>query len=556
MGVSVGTVILGLTVAALLQHLGGAVVLDLEAPPSTSGLVVDSEWVKSIDEPSTARWIERVASPEFEGRDAPSAGLHAAQDWVSGQLVSFGFTGLPDADAAWAEWGESERTTVGDPSRSMRRPFRSMAAYFGREPFEFPADTGCTLEIAGGPQRDGVAVELACPEDVVPLRGSSLAEPRYRGTAAAELQFAGYGIDNDKESYDDFQALKAAGHSVRGRIAVVLQGEPDRAAGRGGLFAGEEVTAEAAIWNKVDALAREGAVGAVILVEGVPRFRATRAQWIPPVADRPRGGIPTLVAGDAAATALLGRDVGALRSALRDQALADVIAGLPARGTVSISAETERRGAELHNVVGWMPGTDPEAGYVLLGAHLDHVGVGPRGRIALGADDNGSGVAAVLGAARALAGRSRSRGLAVAFFTGEEDGLVGAWALSGSLEKSLGLPAAVVNLDMIGVGPSDGTVALGLGEHPELAGPLGRAWASGATGLERIRDVRDPSFYTRSDHFAFHERGVPSLFLFEDWPHASRTYHTWMDTPATVSALKVMRTSRLAALVVQELAGG
>ena len=63
-----------------------------------------------------------------------------------------------------------------------------------------------------------------------------------------------------------------------------------------------------------------------------------------------------------------------------------------------MAAGTRRVEAQLRNVVAWLPGTDParRGECVVVGAHLDHVGVGPRGRIGFGADDNASGVAALL----------------------------------------------------------------------------------------------------------------------------------------------------------------
>jgi len=53
-----------------------------------------------------------------------------------------------------------------------------------------------------------------------------------------------------------------------------------------------------------------------------------------------------------------------------------------------------------------------------------------------------------------------------------------------------------------------------------------------------MRRVEDASFFGRSDHYAFFAVGVPSIFVFESWPHdATGVYHTWLDTAETVDAL-------------------
>lgn len=88
--------------------------------------------------------------------------------------------------------------------------------------------------------------------------------------------------------------------------------------------------------------------------------------------------------------------------------------------------------ASSANVIGMLPGSDPAVAdeYVLMTAHLDHVGTAPDGkgdRIHNGALDNASGVAAMLEVARALSaqGMAPRRPVLFAAITAEEDGLIG-----------------------------------------------------------------------------------------------------------------------------------
>ena len=87
------------------------------------------------------------------------------------------------------------------------------------------------------------------------------------------------------------------------------------------------------------------------------------------------------------------------------------------------------RKLSMRNVLGMIPGKNTEE-YVIVGAHFDHLGVDPAlegDRIYNGADDNASGVSAVLQIARAFvaSGQQPERSVIFAFWDGEEKGLLG-----------------------------------------------------------------------------------------------------------------------------------
>jgi hypothetical protein len=172
----------------------------------------------------------------------------------------------------------------------------------------------------------------------------------------------------------------------------------------------------------------------------------------------------------------------------------------------------ERRRPSV-NVVGVIEGSDPvlKNEVVLVDAHFDHIGVGLAvngDSIYNGADDDASGVTAVLEIARQLAeGPPPRRTILFAATTGEEVGLFGTrWFID---HPPVPLSQFVANLEIEMIGRPD-----------SLAGGPGRAWLTGyerssmgealtQAGLPIVPDKRpDEHFFERSDNIAFARRGI------------------------------------------------
>jgi hypothetical protein len=176
------------------------------------------------------------------------------------------------------------------------------------------------------------------------------------------------------------------------------------------------------------------------------------------------------------------------------------------------------------NVIGLLPGSDPAVAheYVLVMGHLDHIGIrtSPTGPDAANADkinngamDNAAGIATLLEAARAMAKaptRPR-RPVLFAAVTGEEKGLLGADYLS-RFPVVDGQIVGVVNLDMP-ILTYDFTDVIAFGAEHSTLGPL----VATATARDAVKLSPDPvpeeGLFTRSDHYRFVQRGIPSVFL-------------------------------------------
>ncbi len=171
------------------------------------------------------------------------------------------------------------------------------------------------------------------------------------------------------------------------------------------------------------------------------------------------------------------------------------------RMTVSI---TERE-VEARNVLGLLPGTDPQfkGEVVIVSAHYDHMGIDPDGTIYNGANDNASGVAVVLEIARLwqAQGFQPKRSVLFVAWDAEEKRVVGATHYVENPIFPLDLTAAVNNLDMAGIG--DQLVIFG----PE---PIASQFAASAEALG-FTPILDPATASGgSDEIPFIEAGIPA----------------------------------------------
>ena len=128
----------------------------------------------------------------------------------------------------------------------------------------------------------------------------------------------------------------------------------------------------------------------------------------------------------------------------------------PLSTTVHMAVSFQSREIEARNVLGLLPGTDPQRKdeIVVVGAHYDHVGRDPDGTIYNGANDNASGVAVMLEIARLwqAQGFRPARSVLFAAWDVEEQGLVGSRYYVDNPIYSLDRTVAMLNLEMAGVG--------------------------------------------------------------------------------------------------------
>lgn len=173
------------------------------------------------------------------------------------------------------------------------------------------------------------------------------------------------------------------------------------------------------------------------------------------------------------------------------------------------------------NIVGMIPGTRISDRYIVVTAHYDHVGV-RDGQVYNGADDNASGVAAMLALAEALKAQAPEHSVLLVALDGEERGLIGAREFVSAPPVPLSAISLNLNFDMIARAETDGRLwVTGTYQHPAFRPVLEALPATGpvslAFGKDTPQDVGADNWVEASDHGAFHAAGVPFLYLGVDY---------------------------------------
>ena len=456
--------------------------------------------------------VAYLASDDLRGRRAGTTDADRAADWLAQQFRKIGLV-------------------PAGPKGSYLQPFDFLDG----------VDLGPKNALETG---DGAAGKSwVAGTDFRPLAFSAA------GSASGEVVFAGYGIVAKDLSWDDY-----AGLDVKDRVVLVLRHGPD------GDDEKSPFSPYAALRFKASVAREKGAkallVAAGPLTKDVPDdLVALRTDAA--FAD---AGIVAISVKRPVAESLLapsGRTLAAAQKALDE---AKKPASFTATGSrVALVADVTPRRVRTSNVLGILPGSDPASNteFVIVGAHYDHLGLGgvsslDRGgeaKIHHGADDNASGVAALLEMARTLGARRATLRRSVLFigFAAEEMGTLGAIHFTKNPTSPWGSVVAMLNLDMVGRLRGDRLDLHGVGTSPAWKGLIESSNADAKLKLVLLEGGFGPS-----DHSPFYAAKKPVLFAFTG-VHAD--YHKPSDTADRIDAEGIVRVVRFLEPVVAGVAG-
>ncbi|MDC0598816.1 M28 family peptidase [Gammaproteobacteria bacterium] len=334
----------------------------------------------------------------------------------------------------------------------------------------------------------------------------------------AEVVFVGYGIQAPEYNWDDFK-----GADLSGKILLIMNNDPDWDPD---LFEGEKRLWYGRWDYKYLSAARQGAAGAIIIHTQPSAgylFQVVQTSWSGeqfelPAGAEPRTQINSWVTEDAARAlvAFAGLDLDALRTAATQPDFQPVPLGI----TTSLSMDVSLSNVSSANVLGLLPGSDPELAdeVVVFTAHHDHLGISTPNAdgdtIYNGAMDNATGVAQILAMAKAYKSLPQAprRSILFALVGAEEQGLLGSQFYAENPTFRPGKIAANINYDGGNIwGLTRDITFVGLGKSSIDPIVQGFAAEQGRTVLPD--QFADRGYFYRSDQFNFAKIGVPAMYL-------------------------------------------
>ena len=339
-----------------------------------------------------------------------------------------------------------------------------------------------------------------------------------------EIIYLGFGIDDP--NYSDY-----ADKDVQGKVVVVSGGEP--------LNDNEEYFingTDKSKWsnsreeiNLKKRVAKENGAIALILVD---EYLHRRNRYSFQYSDSGRGEKRMSLGND---------DENNFQVLIFSEKHKDFLFGNDLKLSMNFKKNVERFTAD--NVAAYIKGSEFPDEYIILTAHLDHVGI-QNGEIYNGADDDGSGTIAMLEIAEAFAlakkeGYEPKRSIVFLHVTAEERGLLGSQYYA-DYEPLVPIDKTIANLntDMIGrADPNRGVKNLnyiyiiGSDILSDDLHKINIDANNNFANLEldfRFNDINDPNqFYYRSDHYHFVKNNVPAIFYFSG---VHEDYHQPTDT--------------------------
>ena len=469
------------------------------------GLLLFSGWataeLRSLDPARFSptrflRTIRRLADEEMMGRGNGTPELNQAAHFIARKFRRFGLQPPPGA---------------GD---YLQRFVITVSAAMGPE-------NSLQVETEPGSQ------SLRRDDDFRPLSFSS------NGAVEAPLVFVGYGITAHEHDYDDYNGVE-----VQGKIVIALHHEPQEH-DEEAVFSSQQYTSHSRPVSKAINAKNHGAAGLILVMDAGNHPHRKGSLFRFGTFAGPRSvGIPAVHVKDAVVDRWLqqaGRKetLEGLQKAI-DGDLSNHSFAMDEGIRVALRTQVKQNQAEVANVVGYLPGSDPQlkGEYVVIGAHYDHLGLGGPTSLASsktkavhhGADDNASGTSGLMELAREFARHRKrlARSMIFVAFAAEELGILGSTYYTAHSPVPLEKTVAMLNLDMIG------------------RIKQGRLYVGGTGSSIRFREMVEEanreieldlsysiSAYGASDHTSFAVKNIPVLFFFSGL-HSD--YHKPSDT--------------------------
>jgi len=431
-----------------------------------------------IDELKEKMYV--YSSDEFEGKDTPSRGQELAVSYLANHY------------------------------KKLNIPPVKNNSYFQPVPLQFESKPNISLNISNK--------DFTYYDDYISYKNGP--DKRYNDE---DIIYAGFGIEDNK--YNDYKDL-----DVKGKIVVVTGGEP-KDSNDEYFINGKEKSKWSNIRQEINLKSqtakRKGALALIIVDEYLHRRYSYSYRY----SDSGKGGKRMELGNE---------ESNNFQVLLFSEKHKEYLSNNNLKLNMNFKKNVQTFSAD--NVVAIIRGTEFPDEYVILTAHLDHVGI-QNGDIYNGADDNGSGTVAMLEIAEAFAlaeeqGYSPKRSVVFLHVTAEERGLLGS-EYYADYDPLVPISNTIANLNMDMMGRADPNRGVRNLNYVYIIGSdiLSddlhniNLDANNYANLEldfRYNDINDPNqFYYRSDHYHFVKNNIPSIFYFSG---VHEDYHKPTDT--------------------------
>lgn len=437
--------------------------------------------------------------------------------------------------------------------KALAQSFEAMGLKpaFGTSYFqEFEFTSGLEL----GPQTklslilNGKPEELRAGKDFIPLSFS-----KTGGIRPFEVVFAGYGLkapgeSTDKNSprfaYDSFQGLE-----LEGKWVLVFRDIPEKISNERRVY----LNTFSRLQHKVMAAKNAGAAGVLVVNGPESSYKALPPLRFEGASATTESSLPVIAISDEVAARLFRGTGETLKSAQVKNDGGEVFTAVKLQASMAGHVDLNFVKSKAINVAARLEtGRGKNRPAVVIGAHGDHLGRAEFGNslargdeknlVHPGADDNASGVSAVMEIAHSLSKKNlkSDKDLVFAIWSGEEIGLLGATHFVNTFDRKI---FAYLNMDMIGR-YRDQLSIQSVGSAKEWKSLTERAALR--TSL-KLGVGEDP--YLPTDSMAFYMKGIPTLHFFTG---SHGEYHTPRDLPETLNYQGLAEAAKLVAWTAEQ----
>ena len=469
--------------------------------------------------------LDFLAADEFHGRDTPSPELKIASKYLSNLSKKYGLIPVM-SDNSYFQSIPLKTSLVSESETSI-----VLKSKEGKEEFKFRMDFG--------------------------VEDKNLSSGNIKGS----MVFLGLGHQTPDKSWDDLKNI-----NIEGKIVVILNANllENHVLRRDGT--GMHLRARA------EKLVEMGAKAVIKIIDNEREaffqksgfkfensVKSVVIQEKEPVGKEGSGNFNNIQIRHEMATAILGVSGKELNEMFVRVKKGEQISSRNLKGiTLDIKIKVKKGVATTRNILALVEGTDPELKneYVVVGAHYDHIGT-TEGGVYNGANDNGSGTVGLIELAEALANNRPARSVIIVWFTGEEKGLWGSEYFVSNPPVPLEKISAYINLDVISGDELNKITVTGSevlsSELDNLINEIREDQLKGSLDYMKDNPGRSNFFFTRSDHFSFIMRGIPSVWFGAHSDHLDHI-HQVSDVTETIYFDKMERITKFSYLLALEVA--